>query len=703
VFYLGFAGDGEQTIFKREALFAESVFAEHFSADDHAVELINDSDDRDSYPIASVSGLQQALKLMASRMDLEQDVLVLMLTSHGSREGLEVANGSLPLVQLSPVDLQQALDESGIKWRIVVVSACYSGVFVDALKSDHTLVITAADADHSSFGCDDERDLTYFGEAFLKDSILTTASLEEAFRKAAALIQRREGGEHKVRSNPQMAMGAQMRAKLAGLEGGTARRSGRATVVSNHWVAAMPTKDSVPRAVPLSIVILAAGQGKRMKSDLPKVLQPLAGRPLLKHVIDTARTLGASAIHVVYGHGGDLVRQALKDEEVSWALQAERLGTGHAVMQAIPKIPDDHVVLVLYGDVPLISNASLSELLRLCGPKQISLLTVMLDDPSGYGRVIRNGRDHVLKIVEEKDATPKELQVHECNTGLLAAPAKLLRKWLKELNNDNSQREYYLTDIIALAVADKVVVAPLVAPDMVEVLGVNDKAQLAEVEAAYRRRTARELMLAGVTVADPARLDVRGAVSHGHDVFLDINVVLEGKVKLGNRVRVGPNCVIRNSEIGDDTEVFAHCVIDSAVIGASCNIGPFARFRPVSTLGQGVHIGNFVEVKNSQMGNDSKANHLAYVGDALVGQRVNIGAGTIIANYDGANKHRTIIENDVHTGSNSVLVAPITVGAGATIGAGSTVAKEVPPAKLTVARAKQVTIDNWQRPTKTKK
>jgi len=238
---------------------------------------------------------------------------------------------------------------------------------------------------------------------------------------------------------------------------------------------------------------------------------------------------------------------------------------------------------------------------------------------------------------------------------------------------------------------------------MVEVLGVNDKAQLAEVEAAYRRRTARELMLAGVTVADPARLDVRGAVSHGHDVFLDINVVLEGKVKLGNRVRVGPNCVIRNSEIGDDTEVFAHCVIDSAVIGASCNIGPFARFRPVSTLGQGVHIGNFVEVKNSQMGNDSKANHLAYVGDALVGQRVNIGAGTIIANYDGANKHRTIIENDVHTGSNSVLVAPITVGAGATIGAGSTVAKEVPPAKLTVARAKQVTIDNWQRPTKTKK
>jgi bifunctional UDP-N-acetylglucosamine pyrophosphorylase/glucosamine-1-phosphate N-acetyltransferase len=393
----------------------------------------------------------------------------------------------------------------------------------------------------------------------------------------------------------------------------------------------------------------------------------------------------------------------LKDEQVSWVLQAERLGTGHAVAQATPQIPDDHVVLVLYGDVPLISHATLAELLTLCGPKQIGLLTVILDDPSGYGRIVRNGRDQVQKIVEQKDASRKELQIGECNTGLLAAPAKLLKKWLKALSNDNSQGEYYLTDIIAMTGGDKVAVNPLVAQNVVEVLGVNDKAQLAAVEAAYRRRVTRELMLAGVTVADPARLDVRGPVTHGSDVFLDINVVLEGRVTLGNRVRVGPGCVIRDSEIGDDTEVMAHCVIDSTMIGANCIIGPFARTRPVSTLGRGVHIGNFVEVKNAQIGNDSKANHLAYVGDASVGERVNIGAGTIIANYDGANKNRTTIENDVHTGSNSVLVAPITVGAGATIGAGSTVVKEVAAGKLTVARAKQVTIEDWQRPTKTKK
>ena len=465
----------------------------------------------------------------------------------------------------------------------------------------------------------------------------------------------------------------------------------------------MDKKDPSPRAVPLSIVILAAGQGKRMKSELPKVLQPVAGRPLLKHVIEAAQALEPTATYVVYGHGGDRVREALKDEQVVWVLQAERLGTGHAVAQATPQIPDDHVVLVLYGDVPLISHATLAELLMLCGPKQISLLTVILDDPSGYGRVVRNGRDQVQKIVEQKDASKKELQIGECNTGVLAAPAKLLKKWLKSVGNDNSQGEYYLTDVIAMSVEDKIAVNPLVAQNVVEVLGVNDKVQLAEVETAYRRRVARELMLGGVTVADPARLDVRGQVSYGADVFLDINVVLEGTVKLGNRVRVGPNCVIRNSEIGDDTELIAHSMIDSTVIGANCIIGPFARTRPGARLERGVHIGNFVEVKNAHMGNDSKANHLAYVGDATVGERVNIGAGTIIANYDGVNKHRTTIENDVHTGSNSVLVAPITVGAGATIAAGSTVVKEVPAAKLTVARAKQVTIENWQRPAKTKK
>ena len=465
----------------------------------------------------------------------------------------------------------------------------------------------------------------------------------------------------------------------------------------------MAKKAATSSPPPLSVVILAAGQGKRMKSELPKVLQPVAGRPLLKHVIDAARGLEPAALYVVYGHGGDRVREVLKDEEVTWTLQAERLGTGHAVMQATPSIPDDHIVLVLYGDVPLINPATLAELLTLCGPKQLSLLTVTLNDPSGYGRVVRSGKGRIQKIVEQKDASRKELKIREINTGVLAAPARLLKKWLKKLRNNNSQGEYYLTDVIAMAVADKVAVNPLEAPSVIEVLGVNDKAQLAEVEAAHRQRAARELMLAGVTVVDPARLDVRGTVSHGSDVFLDINVVLEGNVRLGNRVRVGPNCVIRDSEIGDDTEVFAHCVIDGAVIGTRCNLGPFARTRPRATLGNSVHIGNFVEVKNSEMGNDSKANHLAYIGDASVGERVNIGAGTIIANYDGANKHRTLIGNDAHTGSNSVLVAPITVGAGATVGAGSTVVKEVPPDKLTVARARQVTIEHWHRPTKTKK
>lgn len=455
-----------------------------------------------------------------------------------------------------------------------------------------------------------------------------------------------------------------------------------------------------PRMAPFTVVILAAGQGKRMKSSLPKVLQPLAGRPLLKHVIDTAHSLEPAAIQVVYGHGGDQVREVLKNESVSWVLQAERLGTGHAVMQAMPSVPNDHIVLVLYGDVPLISRATLTELLSLAGNQQMALLTVELDDPTGYGRIIRGKRDRVERIVEQKDASKKELKIGECNTGVMAAPARLLKRWLKSLKNDNSQGEYYLTDVIAMAAKDKAVVNPLVTGNVLEVLGVNDKAQLAELESALRRETTRNLMLAGVTVVDPARLDIRGTVTHGTDVLIDVNVVLEGTVKLGNRVRIGPNCVVRNSEIGDDTEIFPNCVVDSGIIGKSCNIGPFARFRPTSTLADEVHVGNFVEVKNSSMGNGSKANHLSYVGDAAVGERVNIGAGTIIANYDGANKHRTVIEDDAHTGSNSVLVAPITVGAGATVAAGSTVMREVPAGKLTIARARQTTVEDWQRPAK---
>jgi bifunctional UDP-N-acetylglucosamine pyrophosphorylase/glucosamine-1-phosphate N-acetyltransferase len=360
-------------------------------------------------------------------------------------------------------------------------------------------------------------------------------------------------------------------------------------------------------------------------------------------------------------------------------------------------------VLVLYGDVPLISRATLTQLIALAGPRSLGLLSMRTDTAGGYGRVVRGANGRVLRVVEHQDANARELKLTECNTGVLAAPAALLRRWLKRLGNANSQREYYLTDVIAMAVKDKIAVRPLVAPTLTEVLGVNDKAQLAYLESAWRQQTAHALMLAGVTVADPARLDVRGALTHGADVFLDVNVVIEGRVVLGDGVHIGPGCVIRDSEIGAGTEVFAYCVIDRALIGPDCNIGPFARFRPSSMLARGVHIGNFVEVKNSQLGDGSKANHLAYVGDSELGKRVNIGAGTIIANYDGANKHRTVIGDDVHTGSNSVLVAPLTVGAGATIAAGSTVIDAVPAGKLTVARARQQVIEGWQRPVKARK
>lgn len=453
--------------------------------------------------------------------------------------------------------------------------------------------------------------------------------------------------------------------------------------------------------MPLSVVILAAGQGKRMKSDLPKVLQPLAGRPLLKHVIDVAHSLKPAEVYVVYGHGGERVRETLKDEKVTWVLQAEQLGTGHAVLQAAPDIPEDRLVLVLYGDVPLIRTATIESLIELAGSDSVGLLTMISEDPTGYGRVVRNARGDVQKVVEQKDATKAELKITECNTGIIAAPAKLLRMWLGLLTNKNAQGEYYLTDVIGMAVQEKVKVSPLVTANAAEVLGVNDKVQLAEVEGLRRAAVARDLMVnSGATLADPLRLDVRGSLGVGTDVFIDVNVVFEGAVTLGNRVRIGPNCVVRDSHIGDDTQVHSSCVIDSANIGPNCQIGPFARFRPSSTLASGVHIGNFVEVKNSSLGNDSKANHLSYVGDAHVGSRVNIGAGTIVANYDGANKHRTNIEDDAHTGSNSVLVAPITVGRGATVGAGSTVAANVPPGKLTVARARQVTIEGWERPQK---
>jgi bifunctional UDP-N-acetylglucosamine pyrophosphorylase/glucosamine-1-phosphate N-acetyltransferase len=452
--------------------------------------------------------------------------------------------------------------------------------------------------------------------------------------------------------------------------------------------------------MPLSVVILAAGQGKRMNSDLPKVLQPLAGRPLLGHVLDATGGLPASKNYVVYGHGGEQVPAAFPAADVVWVLQAEQHGTGHAVAQAMPQVPDDHLVLVLYGDVPLVRTATLARLISDAGEDAISILSVMLADPTGYGRVVRDGAGNVVRIVEHKDANTKERAIHECNSGVMCAPAGRLRAWLAALKNDNAQGEYYLTDVIVAAVRSGLKVRAVVAPTEAEVLGVNDKLQLAGLEAAYRRQRATELMTAGATIVDPARFDARGPVSVGRDVYIDVNVVFEGNVKLGDRVRVGPNVLIRDSEIGDDTEIFANCVIDRAVIGPNCNIGPFARFRPASVLDAGVHIGNFVEVKNSVVGAGSKANHLTYLGDTTVGKKANVGAGTVTCNYDGANKWRTEIGDGAFIGSGTMLVAPVKVGAGATIGAGSTITTDAPDGKLTIERSKQVTIEGWKRPVK---
>ncbi len=451
---------------------------------------------------------------------------------------------------------------------------------------------------------------------------------------------------------------------------------------------------------PLSVVILAAGQGKRMKSDLPKVLQPLAGHSLLAHVLDAAAALKPALIHVVYGHGGDKVRLAVRADNLRWVLQAEQRGTGHAVQKSLPGIPDDHTVLVLYGDVPLIRTATLRNLLALTGPKSMALLTAKFDSPDGYGRIVRNARGQVTRIVEQRDCSARELKIRECNSGVLAVNAKLLKRWLGKLKPANAQREYYLTDIIAMAVKDKIKVAPLIAPTAVEVQGVNDKLQLATLEAEYRRGRALELMLAGVTVIDPARLDVRGAVTCGRDVVLDVNVVLEGPVQLGNGVRIGANCVLSQVQVGAGTNIRPNCVIERAQIGKSCEIGPFSRVRPETTLHDGVHIGNFVEVKKSEIGTGSKANHLSYIGDTTVGAGVNIGAGSVTCNYDGVNKWHTEIGDAVFIGSGTMMVAPVKIGDGATIGAGSTITRDAPPGKLTLERSSQKTVEHWQRPVK---
>jgi bifunctional UDP-N-acetylglucosamine pyrophosphorylase/glucosamine-1-phosphate N-acetyltransferase len=450
----------------------------------------------------------------------------------------------------------------------------------------------------------------------------------------------------------------------------------------------------------LSVVILAAGQGKRMNSDLPKVLQPLAGRPLLQHVTGTARDLRPANIYVVYGHGGVQVQAALAHEHIEWILQADQLGTGHAVMQAMCVIPDDHTVLVLYGDVPLIRGASLTKLVAEADRGALSLLSVNLDDATGYGRIVRDAAGHVSAILEQKDASPEQLQIREVNSGLMAAPAGRLREWLLGLGRNNAQREYYLTDVVAGAVLAGDRVEAIRCVNAAEVMGVNDKIQLAQVEASYRRERADELMLAGATLADPARIDIRGDVKIGRDVFIDVNAVLIGTVRLGKGVKIGPNCVISNSEIGADTEVFANSVIDRASVAENCRIGPFARVRPETILHHDVHIGNFVEVKSSEIGAGSKANHLSYVGDARVGSGVNVGAGSITCNYDGENKWPTVIEDRAFIGSGSMLVAPVRIGAGATIGAGSTITQNAPSGELTLTRAKQTTVAGWKRPKK---
>jgi bifunctional UDP-N-acetylglucosamine pyrophosphorylase/glucosamine-1-phosphate N-acetyltransferase len=450
----------------------------------------------------------------------------------------------------------------------------------------------------------------------------------------------------------------------------------------------------------ISAVILAAGQGKRMRSALPKVLQPLAGKPLLGHVLETTAQLEPAATYVVYGHGGELVRKTCAAETVQWVLQAEQLGTGHAVQQAMPLIPDDHLVLVLYGDVPLITPETLRALLALASPRAVGLLTVMLDDPTGYGRVLRNRRGQVQRIVEQKDATPAQQKLREGNSGVIAAPAKLLKRWLSQLKSNNSQGEYYLTDVIAMAAQDKIAVRPLPAPNLPEVLGVNDKVQLAALEAHYRARRAQQLMLAGVTIIDPTRIDVRGAVSVGRDVTLDVNVVLNGPITLGDNVVVGPNCVLTNVRVGAGTVLKPNCVFDSAEIGQGCELGPFTRIRPGTELADHVHLGNFVEIKKSRIANGSKVNHLSYVGDSEIGTKVNVGAGTITCNYDGANKWLTTIGDHAFIGSGVMLVAPVTVGAGATIGAGSTITKDAPADQLTLERSRQTSLEHWKRPQK---
>ncbi len=451
----------------------------------------------------------------------------------------------------------------------------------------------------------------------------------------------------------------------------------------------------------ISALILAAGQGTRMRSALPKVLHPLAGRPLLHHVHNAAAEL-TDDIHIVYGHGGSRVVEALSGLNANWIEQREQLGTGHAVMQALPHLKPDGNVLILYGDVPLITTETLKQLLKIAQGGEFALLTVELNQPTGYGRIVRDERGQVLRIVEEKDASDAERAIREINTGIMALPGERLSGWLARLNNHNVQGEYYLTDVIGLAVQDGIAVRTVAPESPYEVMGVNNRAQLAELERYYQLMQAEFLMGEGVTLADPARFDLRGNLEVGQDIFIDINVLIEGEVKIGNNVSIGPHNVLRNVIIGDDVEILPHCDINGAIIGKGARIGPFTRVRPGTEFAEGVHIGNFVEVKKSKVGKSSKINHLSYIGDSEVGCRVNIGAGTITCNYDGANKHLTVIEDDVFVGSDTQLVAPVRIGKGATVGAGTTVTKDVPPGVLAVGRVQQAVKEGWKRPEKKK-
>jgi len=452
----------------------------------------------------------------------------------------------------------------------------------------------------------------------------------------------------------------------------------------------------------MNIVILAAGQGKRMHSQLPKVLHPIGGKALVSHVIDTARSLSPERLILVYGHGGTIVRSTLAAEDICWAEQAQQLGTGHAVAQALPQLSSAAQTLVLYGDVPLISAATLGRLLQAAG-QGMAVLTVDLADPTGYGRIVRDAAGNVLRIVEQKDADAAEKAIREINTGIMVLPTDRLAGWLSALKNDNAQGEYYLTDLVALAVDAGITVKTAQPAAEWEVLGVNSKLQLAELERRHQRNQAERLLVDGVRLADPARIDVRGQLTHGRDVAIDVGCVFEGRVELGDAVEVGPYCVLKNVKVGPGTRIAAFCHFEDATIGPDGVLGPYARLRPGAELGPEVHIGNFVEVKKSRIGAQSKANHLAYIGDAEIGQRVNVGAGTITCNYDGVNKHKTIIEDDAFIGSDTQLVAPVTVGRGATLGAGTTLTKNAPPDTLTVSRAKQMSLSGWQRPIKEKK